>query len=381
MSVWITRLDGHGGDGLRLAVKDAIDVAGVPTTVGCAAVADSAPPASADAACLVAARAAGARIVGKANLHELCFGTSGKNPWFGTPVNPLAPDRVPGGSSSGSAVAVAIGEADAGLGTDTGGSVRIPAACCGIVGLKTTWGRIPTAGVWPLAPSLDTVGPLARDVAGIVDAMELMEPGFRAAVSAAAAAASVVGRVRAGRYPGVEVDADLEAAVDAALTAVGLEVVEVDLPGFGEAAAAFDTIIMGEAWQSDAELFLQHPDRIGEQVRERLASCRAIDAGALDRARAVQRRWQAEVAGTFVRAGVQVLAMPTLLGQPPLLEGATGVPNQLCRPWNLAGTPAIALPIPVPDWPMPGSLQLTAPTGTDAALVAFALILESRALL
>ena len=119
-------------------------MAGVPTTVGSPAVADDAEPAAADAACLAGVRAAGARIVGKANLHELCFGATGVNPWYGTPVNPLDADRVPGGSSSGSTVAVCTGEADVGIGTDTTGSVRTPAACCGAVGLRTTFGRIPS---------------------------------------------------------------------------------------------------------------------------------------------------------------------------------------------------------------------------------------------
>jgi Asp-tRNA(Asn)/Glu-tRNA(Gln) amidotransferase A subunit family amidase len=104
-------------------------------------------------------RAAGARIVGKTNLHELAMLPIGTNPWFGTPVNPLDASLIPGGSSSGSAVAVATGEADVALGSDTSGSVRIPSACCGTAGLKTTYDRVPAAGVWPLAPSLDTVGP------------------------------------------------------------------------------------------------------------------------------------------------------------------------------------------------------------------------------
>ncbi len=151
---------------------------GEPTTAGCRAVAARAVPAMADAACLAGARAAGARIVGRTNLHELALGVTGVNPWYGTPVNPLDPGLVPGGSSSGSAVAVATGEADVAYGSDTGGSVRIPAACCGTAGLKTTWGRVPLGGVWPLSPSFDTVGPLARDVAGLVTGMELLEPGF-----------------------------------------------------------------------------------------------------------------------------------------------------------------------------------------------------------
>src|ERR1700722_9643885 len=165
MATFIARLD-RGGDGLRLAVKDLIDVQGVPTTAGSKAVADRAIPALADAMCLAGARAAGAVIVGKTNLNELAYGASGLNEHFGTPVNPLDPDLLPGGSSSGSAVAVGAGDADVAYGSDTGGSIRVPAAYCGVAGLKTTHGRVPLDGVWPLAPSLDTVGPMARDVAG-----------------------------------------------------------------------------------------------------------------------------------------------------------------------------------------------------------------------
>jgi amidase len=132
---WIVRLDAPG-DGPRLAVKDCIDVEGLPTTAGCQVVAEQASPAAADAPVVAAARRARARIVGKTSLTELCWSASGVNPWLGTPENPTDPRRVPGGSSSGSAVAIARGEADAALGTDTGGSVRIPAACCGIVGLQ-----------------------------------------------------------------------------------------------------------------------------------------------------------------------------------------------------------------------------------------------------
>src|SRR5487761_1272569 len=171
MTTWLARLDAPG-DGPRLAVKDCIDVAGLPTTVGCAVIARRA---------VATARQAGARITGKTNLTELCWSADGVNDWSGTPQNPVDSRLVPGGSSSGSAVAVATGEADVGYGTDTGGSVRIPAACCGIAGLKTTWGRIPAAGVYPLAPSLDTVGPLGADVAAVELGMRLLEPGFAAA--------------------------------------------------------------------------------------------------------------------------------------------------------------------------------------------------------
>ena len=160
MSTWIFK-EATPGPGLRVAVKDLIDVAGLPPTAGSLAVADLARPAAADAACLTGLRAAIARgqacLAGKVNLHELAYGISGINTAFGTPVNPLDPALVPGGSSSGSAVAVATWEADIAYGSDTGGSIRIPAACCGVAGLKTTWGRVPLGGVWPLAPSLEDV--------------------------------------------------------------------------------------------------------------------------------------------------------------------------------------------------------------------------------
>src|SRR5262245_49304173 len=196
MATFITRLP-VSGSGVRLAVKDLIDVAGVPTTAGSRAVALSAGPAARDAPCLGGARAAGARIVGKANLDELAFGASGVNEHFGTPVNPLDPGRVPGGSSSGSAVAVADGEADLAYGSDTGGSIRVPAAFCGIAGLKTTHGRVPLDGVWPLAPSLDTIGPMAPDVAGLVAGLALLEAGFAGDTGAATG----VGRLRPGGVP------------------------------------------------------------------------------------------------------------------------------------------------------------------------------------
>src|SRR5947209_4402652 len=214
MTTFITRLD-SSGSGPRLAVKDLIDVEGVPTTAGCKAVAETAAPAEKDAPCMAGARAANARIVGKANLHELAFGATGVNPWYGTPENPLDPALVPGGSSSGSAVAAATDEADVAYGSDTGGSVRIPSACCGTTGLKTTHGRIPLEGVWPLALSLDTVGPMARDVGGVVLGMQLLEPGFEMA----GVAPTTVGRFR---LQGT--DPEIDAAIDGALSGAELEV-------------------------------------------------------------------------------------------------------------------------------------------------------------
>ena len=229
---------GHGRSRPRLAVKDLIDAQDVPTTAGSGAIEQTAAPATADAACLAGARAAGARIVGKTNLHELAMLPIGTNQWFGTPVNPLDRALIPGGSSSGSALAVANGEADVALGSDTGGSIRIPAACCGITGLKTSYGRVPLGGVWPLAPSLDTVGPMAATVNGLVTGMALLEPGF----TAAAAPAQRIGRLRTAARP------EIEQAVDEALKAAEFEVVTLDWDGFGAGTSIFTTIFLTEAW-------------------------------------------------------------------------------------------------------------------------------------
>jgi amidase len=360
-------MEQHAPAGLRLAVKDAIDVDGVPTTVGCAAVADRATPATADAACVGTARAAGAVVVGKTNLHELCFGTAGTNPWFGNPVNPLAPDLVPGGSSSGSAVAVAVDEADVALGTDTGGSVRIPAACCGVVGLKTTWGRVSVDGVWPLAPSLDTIGPIARDVEGIVAGMRLLEPGF----APAPAAARVIGRVR---FPGIDVDPAIDADIDAVLAAGGWEVVEIDVSALPFDDGGFPVVIAVEAWHANRHLF-DHPERIGEQIRGRLEYAGTVDPGRMPAAIEQQATWQAEVRAAFERC--EVLALPTLALDPPPV-GADGVVNALVHPWNFAGTPAISLPVGRRR-PIPTSLQLVAPWGGEELLCATAAVAAAAA--
>src|SRR6516165_4426812 len=264
---WIVRLDAPG-DGPRLAVKDCIDVEGLPTTAGCQVVAEQASPAARDATVVAAARRAGARIVGKTNLTELCWSASGVNPWSGTPVNPADPGRLPGGSSSGSAVAVAAGEADVALGTDTGGSVRIPAACCGIAGLKTTWGRVPLDGVYPLAPSLDTVGPLGADVAAVELGMRLIEPGF-----AAGSCELRVARVRP--EVDVRVDAAVEAAIDAALAAAGIAATEVAGPDFAAANAACSLLIDVEAY------------RVNEYLLPDLARLRSYNQRNLPKAAAV----------------------------------------------------------------------------------------------
>jgi amidase len=364
VTTFITRYD-TSGDGVLLAVKDLIDMEGEPTTAGCRAVATRAVPAPRDAACLAGARAAGARIVGRTNLHELALGVTGVNPWYGTPVNPLDPTRVPGGSSSGSAVAVATGEADVAYGSDTGGSVRIPAACCGTAGLKTTWGRIPLTDVWPLSPSFDTVGPMARDVAGLVLGMQLLEPGFTVAETTGV----TIGRLRPPADPLID------AAVDHALRQTGWPCVELDVPEWDQATGDAGLLLMVEAWQSNEALVARDPDGIGDLVRERLAMGSTFDAATIAAAWAGQRAWQHTLNGLFER--VDFLVTPTLTIFPPTLNDGNDLLVARCTiPVNLAGVPALALPVPTAG-PLPASIQLIGPTGSEDRLLTAGAWLES----
>ena len=371
MSTWISKETG-AGTGPRIAVKDLIDVAGLPTTAGCRAVADAAAPADRDAECLAGLRAAidkgRARFAGKTNLHELAYGITGMNSAFGAPVNPLDPRRVPGGSSSGSATAVAAEEADIAYGTDTGGSIRIPAACCGIAGLKTTWGRIPLDGVRPLAPSLDTVGPMARTVAGLAAGMALLEPGF----TPAAQAPRTVGRLA------IDADPAISEAIDGALLAAGFEVQTLVIPELAEFLAASLVILEAEAWAANAELVRSAPDGIDPAVLDRLLRGGEIGPARLAAARQRTADWKDTLDGLWER--VELLAAPTLQGFPSLLEDAAEMTrirglNSLV---NAAGVPALALPVPA-DGPVPASLQLIGPgNGEDRLLAAGEVVEQAR---
>jgi len=371
MSTFITRLShAHDATGIRLAVKDLIDVVGVPTTAGSRALAETAQPADGDAACLAGARAAGALIVGKANLHELAYGGAGTNEWFGTPVNPLDPLLLPGGSSSGSAVAVADGDADVAYGSDTGGSVRIPAAFCGITGLKTTHGRVSLDRVWPLAPSLDTVGPMARDVAGVVAGMTLLEPGFQVG--------SPAGRIGRIRPTGSDVDPRIDAAVDDALARSGLDITEIDLPGWLAARETCGVLLDFEAAQSNRVL-TDDPARralIGPNVLARLTAAADVTTDDADRARARQRDWREALHAAVVRSG-GLLALPTVPVYPPPLTAPPGLHfTALTNPVNLAGLPALALPIPS-GHSLPASLQLIGAPGAEELLLATGAVIEA----
>jgi amidase len=372
VATWIVT-DSTPGTGPRVAVKDLIDVAGLPTTAASRPVADRALPAERDAACLAglrAAMAAGqARFAGKTNLHELAYGISGINAAFGTPVNPLDPRRVPGGSSSGSAASVAAGDADIALGTDTGGSIRIPAACCGIVGLKTTWGRISLDGVRPLASRMDTVGPMARDVAGVAAGMALLEPGF------------TVASAPPRRVGVLTLDADplINGAIDAALQTAEFDVVPVHVADLGKVIAASVVLLDVQAWQANKDLVAAAADQLGADVRDRLRLASAVTPAQVAAAGQVIAGWREALDAIWRR--VDVLAAPTLLGFPPLLDEARLLfkLRALTSPVNAAGVPSLALPVQAPGrqvGPVPVNVQLIGPHNGEEALLAAGAVIE-----
>jgi amidase len=378
VTTWLERWPAGGGEGPTVAVKDLFDVEGSVTTAGCKTLADRGEPAAADAACIASVRKAGCRLVGKTNLHELAFGTSGINPWFGTPPNPADPGRVPGGSSSGSATAVALGEADFALGSDTGGSVRIPAACCAVVGLKTTHGLVSLEGVWPLAPSFDTVGVLAADVRRAVLGMEMLGVEMPPIGNAPGGGLpSVVGRVVLP--PPVEIDPAIEVAVDLAVAAAGLRAESVTIEGWYESYIAQQRLLSHEAFECDRHLLdIDGGNGVSEEIRLRLASGSGVSEANLMAARSLQPGWTADLGEMIGRHGVLVL--PTLALRPPKLHefGTVKGFNILTAPVNLAGFPAISLPVPVAEVGRPpAGLQIVGSPGSEALLAALAARIEA----
>jgi amidase len=328
-------------------------------------VAKDATPALADAPVVENARRQGARIVGKTNLVELCRRIHGLNAWTGTPLNPIDPERLPGGSSSGSAVAVAQDEADVAYGTDTGGSVRVPAACCGVAGLKPTAGRIPTHGVYEFSRTLDTVGPLARDVAGLATGMRMMEPGF--SVSEVDGEPLRVARVRVP-----DVEPGIDAAVDAALASAEAVITDVVISEWEEWIRAANEIMTAEGYWAQRHL-LDRADLLEERHAEDIAAGRDIPAAQVVRSRSVAMAARTHLA-TILRDH-HVIALPTLRVVPPRI-GEQASLTYLTVPLNLAGMPAVSMPVPRADHDFPASLQLVGGWYDEERLLAAAAVVE-----
>ena len=350
-----------GGPGRTVAIKDSIDVAGWPSRAGSRAFAE-APPAAKHAAVVRALLDEGWQVTGKAGMHELAFGVTGINDWAGTPVNPQAPDRIPGGSSSGCAAIVAQGTVDIAIGTDTGGSVRMPAACCGVYGLKPTFGRLSREGVQPANTSLDCVGPMARDMDGIVAAMAAMDASF---IPQPAERCYRVGVVA------VACAAPVAAAMANAVQHSGWHCSEVQLPLLGAAFEAGLAVINAETWAAFGALTGR--GLLGADVEARLLKASATGAAELAEAEAVRQAFTAQV--DHLLEHFDALVLPSLPRLPPRLEDVrNGAPvidlTLFLRPFNLSGHPALSIPVACPGSTLKAGLQLVGRKGGDAHLCA-----------
>jgi aspartyl-tRNA(Asn)/glutamyl-tRNA(Gln) amidotransferase subunit A len=363
--VFLARPDPPPSGGIPLAVKDLFDTAGLTTTYGSILFADHVPARTAEA--VTRLERAGYSNIGKTNLHEFAYGVTSQNEHFGTVPNPIAQGRIAGGSSGGSAAALAAGLADAALGTDSGGSIRIPAACCGVVGLKPTYGLVPLDGVFPLAPTFDHVGPMARRVEDCTRMLEALVPGF-APLDPPPFEELRLGVAWADRAQPL-VRSRLEVA--AALTGAR----EVDFP----LAEAVGVAFMGEVAEVHRDLFAENADRYGEGVRQKVQRCLELTDAEIESSR--RRRQEHVERAHELMAGFDLLLTPTLaMVAPPLPQSELDVRADLIRftfPFNALGWPALALPAGPAEDDLPASLQLVGRPGDDALVLAAGAALEA----
>lgn len=360
--------------GLRLAVKDVFAVAGHRIGAGVPAWLTEAEPESSSARAVAALLDAGAEVTGIAQTDELTYSLNGTNVHYGTPPNPAAPGRVPGGSSSGPASAVALGDADVGLGTDTAGSIRVPASYCGLYGMRPTRGAVSVEGVLPLAPAFDTVGWLARDAVTLarVGRVLLPERGgdeghhpFRTAL--------VASDMVALAHPDVR-DAFGTAAAGLA-ERIGLEIVEIPAVGGDPQtrADAFSTAQGAQVWECDGAWVSRHPEALGPGIGERFARASRITAQEREAADAVVEETVRAAHEALPRG--TVLLLPATSGPAPLphSDGAGPPPTRnatisLTCLASMAGLPALVLPAMAVGG-LPVGLCVVAAPGSDEELL------------
>jgi aspartyl-tRNA(Asn)/glutamyl-tRNA(Gln) amidotransferase subunit A len=352
-------------DGIPLAVKDLFDTAGLATTYGSIIFDGHVPDRTAEAVRRL--EVGGYANVGKTNLHEFAYGITSQNPWYGSVPNPAAPGRTPGGSSGGSAAALAVGLADAALGTDSGGSIRIPAACCGIVGFKPSHGLVPIDGCFPLAPSFDHAGPMARSVTDCTRMLAALVDGFE--------------RRPLERLEEIELGIAWTELADPLVRARVEELAErfprrrrLELPH----AEAIGPVFMREVAEVHGDLFAAQGDRYGDNVRYKVGRAVALGDSEYERAAAERERYRERMAELC--AGVDLLLTPTLaFVAPPADSEELALRAAMIRftfPFNALGWPALALPCGPAELGLPASAQLISPAGDDALVLAAGELLE-----
>jgi aspartyl-tRNA(Asn)/glutamyl-tRNA(Gln) amidotransferase subunit A len=326
--------------------------------------ADHIPTETAEAVRLL--EAAGYVNAGKANLHEFAYGTTSQNLHYGTVPNPVAPGRVAGGSSGGSAAALAAGLAEAALGTDSGGSIRIPSACCGTTGFKPSYGLVSTDGVFPLAPSYDHVGPMARDVGGCVELMRILAPGL-------SFEEVELGALTAGSAWFEDADPLVRARFEEAAAHFGAQ--PVDLPEPDGTVPIF----MREVADVHRELYAEDGELYGENLAPKIERCLEVteaEVAVASTLRAAYERAMLEAIRPF-----ELILTPTLgLVAPRADVDELGVRESLIRrtyPFNLLGWPALALPCGAAEDGLPASIQIVGRPGEDARVLAAGLALEA----
>ena len=351
--IWLARPDDPAG-GTPVAVKDLLDTAGLVTTYGSSIFADHVPRQS--AAAVVRLEAAGYAVAGKTNLHEFAYGISSQNPHFGTVPNPRAPGRLAGGSSGGSAAAIAAGDVELALGTDSGGSIRIPAAWCGVVGFKPTFGLVPVDGCFPLAPSYDHVGPMASTVAGCIELLQALALEFAPATIESFDELDIGIAWLEHAEPLVRTRVEDAASRFSRRRSIDLPLVERD-----EYA-----LFMREVADVHSGLFPERADEYGENVRWKLERCLAVtdaEVAAAERTRTEYRARCDEILGEvdlLLTPTVPILPPPADADEREIRDSAT----RFTYPFNVLGRPALALP-----WGE-ASVQLVGRHGDDARVLA-----------
>ena len=370
--------------GIPIAIKDLFDTAGIRTSAGSKFFAENIP--QEDAFVVEKLKQAGALIVGKTNTHEIALGVTGNNPHYGTARNPWDSARIPGGSSSGSAIAVATGMALGALGTDTGGSIRIPASLCGIVGFKPTFGRVSVRGVFPLSWNLDHVGPLTKcvkDAAAILQVISIYDPIDPASIKMLTG--DYLGHLLddlTGRKIALGVGDYIESADSEVLNAVresvqvfeavGCKVQGVNLDWMQEVALANKTMTQSDGAAVHRDRLREHPEMFGQDIRRRLED----GAKTTSTEYILARRAQAEVRKRFEQffESYDFLITPTTPIAAPTIEGHDAVEQagrltRFTAPFNLAGLPALSIPCGFTKEGLPVGLQIISRAWADAKVL------------